>query len=432
MKRDLSEELALWSIHPLRKPLVLRGARQVGKSWLVKEFGKQFDTFIEINFEKNKSAKDLFLGDINIDRLLEQLSLFTDKKITPGKSLLFLDEIQECEAALLSLRYFKEELPELHVIAAGSLIDFTLEKIGMPVGRVQFLYLHPLSFGEFLTAMNYEELRNHIKQKQIENTIHAKILTLLKTYLWLGGMPAVVSAWKEHKEVQFCLDTQSEIITAYEQDFHKYAKKNLITYVEKVFRSTPHQLGSKFKFVNVDNETRSIVLKSALSLLEKAGIIYFCYHTSGQQQPLGAAKDEKKFKVYFFDVGLAQRLLGNTEKEWLLNPLVIKNIGPIAEQFVAQEIVAYSYTKSNAELYYWHREARSSNAEVDFVVTRYSDIIPIEVKSGANGRMKSLQLFLESHINSPYGAKISENRFSNHSNIHEIPLYGIEAWLKPR
>jgi len=430
MKRDLLSHLETWAKHPLRKPLILRGARQVGKSWVVAELGKQFDSYIEINFEKDKSAINLFEGDIHIPQLVEKISLYTGKKLEPGKTLLFLDEIQESQSALLALRYFKEELPDLHIIAAGSLIDFALEKSGMPVGRVQFMYLHPLSFCEFLVALGREDLRIYIEQQQIDKILHLKILELLRTYLWLGGMPAVVDAWLSYHDVSLCQELQNEIITAYSQDFHKYAREKQIEYVEKIFAAVPSHLGNKFKFSHIDRELRSLPLKTALLLLEKAGIVHLCYHSSGQQQPLGAQKDEKKFKAYFFDVGLAQRMLGVTQKDWILNPLTVKNLGAIAEQFVAQEIIAYTAIKSQAELYYWHREAKGSNAEIDFLMSKNSDIVPVEVKSGEKGSMKSLHLFLETHANSSIGLKISEDVFCKNGWIEEIPLYGIESWVQ--
>src|SRR3989338_5748268 len=195
MYRDLLSELREWRPHLLRKPLIIRGARQVGKSWLVREFGKSFSSFVEINFEKEKDARAFFDGDIKIGQILERLSLYSGKQVIPGETLLFLDEIQDCENAITALRYFKEELPELHVIAAGSLVEFALEKIGTPVGRVQFLYLYPMSFGEFLQAQGRGDFREYIKACKVDPVIHSQILDLLKTYSWLGGMPAVIKAW---------------------------------------------------------------------------------------------------------------------------------------------------------------------------------------------------------------------------------------------
>ena len=429
MHRDLLIKFNAWRIHPLRKPLILRGARQVGKSWLVREFGKNFSSFVEINFEKEKETKSFFSGDINIKELLERLSLYSGKKIIAGETLLFLDEIQDCENAVTALRYFKEDMPGLHVIAAGSLIEFALEKIGTPVGRIQFFYLYPMSFGEFLVALERNDLRSCILSGKVEPVIHKQLLDLLKTYMWLGGMPAVVKAWLEHRDAKICQEAQDEIIETYRQDFSKYARKRQVENVAVVFDAIPRQLGGKFKYSNVGSQTNQQPIKQALALLEKAGIALPAYHSSGQGIPLGVAINEKKFKIFFFDVGLSQRILGLDLKRWVVTPLKVLNAGAIAEQLVAQEFVAYTFTKSKPELYYWHRESPSSNAELDLLFTKGNSVIPAEIKSSRKGGLKSMQIFLKSHPNSKYGLKISEAEFSSHDNIREIPLYGLESWV---
>jgi predicted AAA+ superfamily ATPase len=429
MKRDLSNDLIAWKTSPLRKPILLRGARQVGKSWLVRELGKSFDFFVEINFERDQKTSRLFDADLHVTAILEKLSLYCGQKIVTGKTLLFLDEIQECENALRALRYFKEDCPELHVIAAGSLIDFALEKLGIPVGRVQFFYLHPLSFGEFLTNSNREDLRQHIHAKKADPIFHETLLELLKTYMLLGGMPAVVDSWLNHKDISLCQMLQDEIITSYKQDFNKYARRHQLEHVTKIFESIPQHLGNKFKFSNIDEDIRAYPLKQAMLLLEKAGIALLCFHTSGQAQPLGAGKDEKKFKVFFFDIGLAQKLLGLNLSEWAVTPIKVSNVGALAEQLVAQEFVAYTSHHSPPELFYWHRENRGSNAEVDFLFLKNNMIIPVEVKSGIKGGLKSMKVFLAAHKNSKFGLKISEGNFNMTPEMEEIPLYGVEAWI---
>lgn len=291
------------------------------------------------------------------------------------------------------------------------------------------MYLYPLSFSEFLTVIGQQDLREHIKTFTVNPIIHEKILEYLKIYLWLGGMPEAVNTWIETNDPIICQRVQDEIIETYQQDFHKYAKDRQIPYIHKVFSGVPEQLGHKFKYVNIDTEIRSYLLKEAFELLIKAGIIYQCFHTSAQQQPLGASINIKRFKTFFFDVGLAQRLLGLDIRQWLLNPIRLNNSGAIAEQFVAQELMAYAPYNIKANLYYWHREAKSSNAEVDFITIKNGHIVPIEVKSKRKGRMNSMQLFLQSHAGSKYGLKISEGLFAKHDLYQEIPLYGIEAWL---
>lgn len=430
MYRDRLAALSKWAQSPIRVPLILRGARQVGKSWLVNELAKQFDQFITLNFDKQKSLAELFKADINIPRLLERLSLYFGKPIVPGKTLIFFDEIQECEAAIGYLRYFKEEFPQLHVIAAGSLIDFQLEKIGLPVGRVDFLYLFPLSFAEFLSANNRDDLRNFLYQQENDPALDLLLKEYLKTYIWLGGMPEVISTWLTTKNTELCQQIQDRIIQAYKDDFEKYAKRKQIPYIEKIFSNIPLQLGEKFTYSKVDKEIRSQNLKEALFLLEKAGIALPCYHSSGQNPPLAANKDDKRFKVFFFDLGLSQRILGLKHQDWIINAIKVDNIGGLAEQFVAQELVAYQSCHEKCELFYWHREAKNSNAEVDFLAIKNSKLIPIEVKSGKKGHLKSMHAYLAAHPSAAYGLKISESGFAQHGSIHEIPLYAIESWIK--
>lgn len=429
MKRDRLQDLQQWRYDSQRKPLLIRGCRQVGKSWIVREFGKQFITFIEINFEKNKSIHQIFSGDLNIDTILEKLAIYTNTKIIPGETLIFFDEIQVCEGALQALRYFKEDKPEIHIIAAGSLLDFALNKLGIAVGRFQFLYLYPLSFAEYLTALNLTHLREFLFKQENDEIIAQQLLDHLKNYMWLGGMPAVIDAWISAQDPAICQQIQDEIIESYQIDFHKYAKQHEIPYVTKVFEMIPLLLSKKFIYSHVDEHLRIDVIKNALQLLETAGIAIYCHHTSAQRPPLGAMQNDKKFKVFYFDIGIAQRLLGLDIKQWLLNPLQLANQGEIAEQFVAQELLAYSDCHKQAKLYYWHREAKSSNAEIDFVILKGGEIVPIEVKSSQTGAMKSMHLFLESHPNSSYGVKISTGGFAHYDTIVEIPLYALEAWL---
>ncbi len=428
MRRDLLEQLTSWRDSPIRVPLILRGARQVGKSWLVDEFGKQFDNYIKINFEKHRAAKTWFEDEIDIESLLRTISLYKGQGIIPGKTLLFFDEIQDCKRALQSLRYFKEEMPDLHVIAAGSLIDFAIEEIGIPVGRVQFLYLYPISFAEYLTIIGRDDLRHYISNFNIEKPIHDLLLELLRNYMWLGGMPAVLKQWLESKDYYLCQAIQDQIIAGYQQDFHKYAKERQIPYVTQTFDTIPKQFGNKFKYSNIDQATRSIYFKEALSLLSKAGIVHICYHTNADRQPLGAEMNLKKFKVFFFDIGIAQRLLGFDIRQWLLNPLQLNNSGAIAEQLVAQELISYMPAHKKAQLYYWHREAKSSNAEIDFIILKDGHVIPIEVKSATSGRLRSLHGYLDNRLSVPYGVKISEQIYSKNKRLIEVPLYAIGSW----
>ncbi|MFQ5729943.1 MAG: ATP-binding protein [Waddliaceae bacterium] len=429
MKRDLEDKLIEWKDHPLRKPLILRGARQVGKSWLAQRLGETFDCFVEINFDLEDEAKKLFYEDLDTTILLEKIGLYKKKIITPGKTLLFLDEIQECEQALRALRYFKEQLPELHVIAAGSLLDFAIEKIGIPVGRVQYMYVHPLNFGEFLDIMEFGMWRKELKLGHFHESLHRKLLEQIKHYLWIGGMPEVIKTWRDYKSGELCQQIQDEIIATYQDDFRKYASKHQIEHVEKVFNAIPMLTGGKFKYANIDRETRSYQLKNALMLLEKAGIAHICYHSSGQGMPMAATRNEQRFKVFLFDVGLAQRLLKLDLAEWLTSSLETKHLGAMAEQYVAQEYIALTSYSSSYELFYWHREKKGSSSEVDFLFRKNGVIFPVEVKSGGKGKFKSLFIFLETHKNSPYGIKISEAGYEKNENFLSIPFYMIESFM---
>lgn len=429
MYREILLALQAWRISPIRKPLLLRGARQVGKSWVVRELGRAFTSFVEIDFEKQPEAAKLFEDDLDIKTLVEKLKIYTHKKIIPGETLLFLDEVQEYPRVLTALRYFKEDLPELHVIAAGSLIDFALEEIGMAVGRIQFLYLYPLSFYEFLRVQDREDLCHYIATKNIDPVIHQQLLEQLKMYFWLGGMPAVVKMWLEKRDAHLCQQLQEEIIRSYKQDFSKYKRTAKIEHLDSVFDAIPRYFGKKFKYANIDAMVRSNALKNAVDALCKAGIAYKVFHSAAQGFPLGATKKNTHFKVFFFDVGLAQRILRLELDKWLLEKIEVQHIGAIAEQFVAQEYIAYTATTEPENLFYWHREARTSNAEVDFIFVKKADIIPVEVKSGAHGSLRSLHLFLQEHEQSRYGVRISEQNFHSFKNIISIPLYAIKVFL---
>lgn len=429
MKRDALAQLRSWRTDPIRTPLLIRGARQVGKSWLCDYFGKEFKHYITINFEKDKRVHALFPEHIDIADLLLKLKAYTGKSIVAGETLIFLDEIQEHPIALSYLRYFKEEFPQYHIIAAGSLLEFTLEKIGMAVGRVDYLYLYPLSFMEFLTALQRDDLRQCILKRNVDPATHQVLIEHLRNYMWLGGMPAVVDAWIQYQDHKICQRLQDRIIQNYEDDFRKYAKSHQVEMVAKVFQAIPKQLGHKFKYSNVDSDAKTYPIKQALSLLKKAGIVYECFHTAAQNYPLGAELDEKKFKAFMFDIGIAQRMLGLNLSEWFTQPMEIKYLGFTAEQLAAQEFIAYSPNNKSAQLYYWQNESKTGNAEVDFITVQNKQIVPVEIKSRVKGGMKSLRVFLESHPHVRASLKISEGMFAIQENLIEFPLYGIAAWF---
>lgn len=346
--------------------------------------------------------------------------------------MLFLDEAQEQPLALLALRYFFENIPELHLIAAGSLLDFALEKVGTPVGRVEFLNVTPLSFIEFLCATGNKGMIDlilfHEPDTPVNDAIHEKILSFLGEYLAIGGMPEVVQLWCETQNLELCIDTQNSIINGYIQDIPKYSRKKQIEKVDIVFKQIPHILGQQFKPNKIVGEYRKRELYPALDLLERAMIIKRIYHTSGQGLPFAGQIDLDKFKLIMIDIALTQSFLNADVKEWILNPRkssILK--GPLIEAFIGQEILAYQTPDKTGELFYWHREERSSTAELDYLISKGQEIIPVKVKSELGTNLKSLRLFLDSHPNSKYGVRFSNHNYSIFDNLHSYPLYAVSA-----
>ena len=430
MERDKLRELGVWKDETGRKPLLLKGARQVGKTWLVREFGKEFDEFVEFNFEQRPELSTVFERGLEPRRIVAELSAVAQRRIVPGKTLLFLDEIQQSGAALKSIRYFYEQLPELHVVAAGSLLNMALDKIPTGVGRISYLDLYPLTFGEFLKAAGQELLRDKLAHHSLDEPLleihHTTLLDLARMYMLLGGMPAVLDAHFCRGDLLECRRLQDELVRSFVDDFHKYAKKSDVHYLTAVFRSVPVQLGRKFKYVSVDPGIKSRYLSDALSLLEMAGVVHKTYHSSADGVPLAARIRSNRFKVVFFDVGLAQRLLNVDLPKWMTDvDISAVNKGAIAEQFVGQELAALSNAGPLSPLTYWHREARGSSAEVDYLLENGRHIYPVEVKESTQGGMKSMHRFLREKGRSR-GIKISKYGFSDDGTIFTVPLYSIE------
>lgn len=432
MKRLLFTELIKWRNSPIRKPLLLRGARQVGKTHVVRQLGSQFESFVEINFEKNPNLKKIFEPDLDPLRISRDLSIVLNKKIEPQKTLLFVDEIQEEPRAITALRYFYEEMPQLHLIAAGSLVDFAIEQVGIPVGRVEFLYMYPMSFIEYLAAKGCQslaiEIINHTPTELMNEAIHNKALRLLGEYMAIGGMPAAVNQWIAQQDIELCGKVLKSIKNAYEQDFSKYAKKHEIKYLDLLFKQIPSMVCQHFKYSNLSTNFKKRDLEPPLHLLEKAGIINQIVKSVGGGIPLGAQADFNKFKLIMHDIGLNQTLLGLDLKDWFLEPeSAFINKGNITESFVGQELLAYSNSSDKHRLYYWHTEKRSAQAEVDYLMASDNKVIPIEVKSGHGGGLQSIRLFLDTHPQSPYGIRLSIQNYSIFDHIHSYPLYAIAS-----
>jgi predicted AAA+ superfamily ATPase len=432
VKRDLRVYFEKWKNDPDRKPILLKGARQVGKSYLARDIGGDFKSFVEINFEFKPELGATFDKDLDPRRIIRELSLVIDKDIIPGETLLFLDEIQECPRAITALRYFYEKMPHLHVIAAGSLIEFALEETGLPVGRVMPFYLYPLSFMEFLSASGNQRLRNEIENheadEELPGALHNKLLGLIGEYMAVGGMPAAVKKWIETGDLKACMNIHQFLINTYRQDFAKYARKRKQQYVEMVFNAIPRLLGKKFIFSAVSQEVRARELRPALELLAKAGLAHIVYHSSSNGLPLGAEVNPAISKIIFLDTALSQTVMGMDYGQWILDPVqAIVNQGAITEAFVGQELLAYGSPIRKGELYYWMREKKGGLAEVDYVWGIAGKVIPIEVKSGLTGSLKSIQIFLEKKTASPYGLVFSQRNYFKDKNRRLIryPLYAI-------
>lgn len=430
LKRNIDRELLQWKKEANRKPLLVRGARQVGKSSSIRKLGENFDSILEINFEEHKNVHSLFDGDLTPAILCENLSVMFDMEIIPGKTLLFLDEIQSCIPAISSLRFFYEKMPELHVVAAGSLLEFALAEIpSFGVGRIRSIYLYPLSFDEFLLGLGHKKLlevkRKADSQNPLTIPIHEKLLDLLKRFLVIGGMPEVVEKYASQNDLRGCQRLLDDLIISFRTDFVKYKDKVPSSRIREVFESVVRQSGGKFVYKKASQDLNTQQIKEALELLIMAGLVIPVTHTSANGMPLGAEVNLKKRKMLLLDTGIFQRLMQLDISELLFSEdFKLVNKGGIAEQFAGLEILKNASCYNQTELFYWHREALNSNAEVDYLIQKQDDIIPIEVKSGTRGSMNSMFLFLNEK-NSSYGCRLSLENFAEYKNIKVYPLYAF-------
>lgn len=427
MERLLLKELREWKEKPNRKPLILQGARQVGKTWLLKEFGsKCFDDVCYVNFERTSPINDVFDGDLTPQRLVTQLSLISGKKIEPNKTLIIFDEVQEVPRALTSLKYFAEEAPEYAVCCAGSLLGIALhEGTSFPVGKVDFLTLYPLSFQEFLIALGEQHAVEHILQGNLDTTSVNDRLTLhLKNYFVIGGMPAAVQQWVDSKDY-FAVETiQEQLLRAYMSDFSKHAPSNIVAKIRYVWQSIPNQLAKenkKFVFGLVREGARAREYEDALMWLSDTGIINRVYKVTKPDMPLKAYEDLHTFKIYLHDVGLLRMHSGIDARVILEGSRIFEEFkGALTEQFVLQELSVYPELHAN---HYW---ASAATAEVDFVIQYNMRTYPVEAKAGLNVKAKSLKVFMD--LYKPNNAiRTSLRPFRIDGNIINIPLYQLFA-----
>ena len=399
-KRNVDDKLLEWKESPRRKPLLIRGARQVGKSTAVRHLGKRFKYFVEVNLESQPSIRQLFTKDIDVHRTCEAISATLGIPVVAGKTLLFIDEIQVSQEAIMSLRYFKEDYPELHVIAAGSLLEFTLEELpSFGVGRIRSLYMYPFSFDEFLLAQGLDTTVD-FKHKAtslspLPEAVHNKLVEQLKTFYLVGGMPAAITEWIESKSYIECTRVHNDILDTYQDDFSKYKSRVSPALLRQVLRSVALQAGCKFVFRQVADDIHSSVIKEALHLLTLAGLIKPVTHSDGNGVPLGAEENCNYTKYLFLDLGLMQTMLGTPAANVLLSSEVdFVNKGAASEMFAGLELVKNHDCFQKAEMYYWQNLSRGTNAEIDYLVVKDGIVVPIEVKASTRGSMQSLWLFM--------------------------------------
>lgn len=402
-RRLIDKYLWEWASRDSHKPLLLRGARQVGKSTAVKELARKFGSFVEVNFEKQPQFKELFKDDLDIIRIVSQISAICGTRIEPGKTLLFLDEIQECPQAIMSLRFFKEDLPQLHVIAAGSLLEFALSELPtFGVGRIHSMFMYTMTFDEFMEANGQHlllEARNNASiDTPLPQILHDKLVELLRTYMLVGGMPEVVKTWVEHHDYVRCQEVQDDILVTYEDDFPKYKRTADPVLLRRTLRSAAVQSTKKFVYSKVGTDYKTAEVKKAIELLILAGLIHPVTHTDANGLPLGSEEDKSYQKMIVMDSGLMLRLmnmsLGDvseiTTQILTASASELANKGPMAELIAGLEMLHHLSPNIRHDLYYWVRHSKNSQAEVDYISNYMQVVVPVEVKADTQGGMKSL------------------------------------------
>ncbi|MBO4739122.1 MAG: ATP-binding protein [Bacteroidales bacterium] len=435
IEREVDIKLNEWSLSDKRMPLLIRGARQVGKTSSVRHLGERFKYFVEIDMNEHRELHELFSQMLTPQEICLQLSYAVNIPIEAGETLLFIDEIQSCPEAINKLRYFYEQYPELHLIAAGSLLEFVLADIpSFGVGRIRSLFMYPLNFEEFLHA-NGEDLlitayQNASPEKPLSKIVHDKILQRFSSFILMGGMPRVVQEYVETKDLRKCQLVLNDLVVSYKDDFKKYRKRIPEERLATVLESVARQHSGRFVYSNVNDDLSLSQVKITLELLIKAGLVYPVVHSAVNGIPLGAETNERYQRMALFDTGILMRMLGLNLAELFVQGIEnLTNKGSLAEVFVANELVKNSSCFEPPQLFCWHREKKDSQAEVDFVVQKGYDIIPIEVKSGTRGSMQSLRIFMEEK-KSQYGIRTSLENFSSYDNIKVYPLYAISNLIR--
>ncbi len=427
MERKIITDLIKWKGSENRKPLIIHGARQVGKTYIIKKFGKEYyDNLIYVNFETNQELSSQISDTIDAKYVINKLELFYEEKIIPGKTLIFFDEIQANERALTSLKYFYEDAPEYHIISAGSLLGIAVNRkeYSFPVGKVQMMNMYPLSFKEFLIAIGRKNLINEIQthfdnNEKLDKTIHELCLELYRTYLVIGGMPEAVQTYLAEEKKIATIDVQTEILLSYERDMTKYADNSLSNKIISAFDSIPVQLAKdnpKFQYKVISKGGTSGIFGEAILWLKNSGIVNQVYKAVAEL-PLEMHKDLTSFKLYMSDVGLFVNKARYPLYQISLNkqPTMIA-MGPLTEHYVANELRINGY-----ETYYWESNGK---AKLDFIIQKDIDIIPIEVKTSIHTKSRSLDLYMKRY-NPKFAIRISEKNFGFENNIKSVPLYAV-------
>ena len=430
MYREKIEDLITWKNSKNKQPLIIRGARQVGKTWLMKEFGKQnYKNVAYVHFDNNSRMEELFKGDLVPSKIIEGLQIETGVKIEPKETLIIFDEIQEVPRALTSLKYFQEEAPEYDIIAAGSLLGVALHNgTSFPVGKVQFLDLYPLNYKEFLSAMGEEEILQLLEKKDFEliKVFKTKFIETLKKYYFVGGMPEVVNNFVQNKDYKQVREIQNKILYSYEQDFSKHAPNEIVPKLRLLWNNIPSQLAKenkKFIYGLIRQGARAREFELAMMWLIDCGLVYSVSRVSKPSLPLAAYQDFNSFKLFILDTGLLGAMTGINEKTLLEgNSIFTEFKGALTEQFVLQQLKSMK----DVSIFYW--SAEKSTAEIDFIIQNENKIIPIEVKAEENLQAKSLKTFYEKY-NNPNCIRTSMSDYREQEWIKNIPLYYINEIL---
>ncbi|MFR8468113.1 ATPase [Eisenbergiella tayi] len=430
MYRSAMEQLNKWKQKTNKKPLIIRGARQVGKTWLMKEFGKTaYEKAVYINFDNNPQMKELFSLDMRIDRIIMGIELYVGHKISPHNTLLIFDEVQEVPKALSSLKYFNETAPEYQIVCAGSLLGIALHQgTSFPVGKVEFMDLYPLSFTEFMRAMGKEQFVDLLDKGDFEmaTMFRQDYVDLLKYYYYVGGMPEVVQSFVDNRDFNEAREIQERILAAYEQDFSKHAPNEVVPRIRMLWNSIPAQLtkeNKKFIYGIIKEGARAKDYETALMWLTDCGLVHKVYRVTAPSIPLKAYEDLKAFKLFLADVGLLGCMVRLNQSVLLNGNELFKEFkGALTEQYVLQQLK----TVKGVDTYYWTNDR--GNAEIDFLIDTGNEIVPIEVKAETNLKAKSLKTFCEKY-NPKMAIRTSMTDYKQEDWLLNLPLWAVEKKL---